>query len=128
MQLQPACMRCLADVHCHWVQTLTYPLDLVRRRMQVQALAAAGAPKLGNTWSALRAIAASQGWRGLFNGLSINYMKARSLCMKAEFETNGVHFISIRFWSLCACALLAAARAWIGTEHVAERICSNVRC
>lgn len=41
----------------------------------MQALVAAGAPKLGNTWSALRSIAASHGWRGLFNGLSINYMK-----------------------------------------------------
>jgi Mitochondrial carrier protein len=57
------------------VQTVTYPLDLVRRRMQVQALAAAGAPALGNTWTALRDIARSQGWRGLFSGLSINYMK-----------------------------------------------------
>ena len=57
------------------MQTLTYPLDLVRRRMQVQALAAAGAPALGNTWAALRDIARSAGWRGLFSGLSINYMK-----------------------------------------------------
>ncbi len=59
------------------LQTVTYPLDLVRRRMQVQALAAAGAPALGGTWAALRDIARSAGWRGLFSGLSINYMKVR---------------------------------------------------
>jgi Mitochondrial carrier protein len=59
------------------VQTVTYPLDLVRRRMQVRALAAAGAPALGGTWAALRGIARSAGWRGLFSGLSINYMKVR---------------------------------------------------
>lgn len=58
-------------------QTATYPLDVVRRRMQVQALQTAGsaAPQLSNTWQALHSIARSQGWRGLFNGLSINYMK-----------------------------------------------------
>jgi Mitochondrial carrier protein len=67
------------------LQTLTYPLDLVRRRMQVQALAAAGAPALGNTWAALRDIARSAGWRGLFSGLSINYMKVGFCCRCVGF-------------------------------------------
>lgn len=72
-QQQPVLPADLTTLRC--VQTVTYPLDLVRRRMQVQALAAAGAPALGNTWAALRDIARSQGVRGLFSGLSINYMK-----------------------------------------------------
>ena len=66
-------------------QTATYPLDVVRRRMQVEGLKLrepAGAvshfpeerlPK--STPAALMAIARREGWRVLYSGLSINYMK-----------------------------------------------------
>jgi len=57
-------------------QTLTYPLDVVRRQMQV------GMPsnsvqgvKMKNTLEGLTSIVATQGWRQLFAGLSINYIK-----------------------------------------------------
>jgi len=68
-------------------QTVTYPLDVVRRRMQVEGLklreppVALGEPHFPNerlpqsTPAALVAIVRRQGWRVLYSGLSINYMK-----------------------------------------------------
>lgn len=67
-------------------QTLTYPLDVVRRRMQVQglklppgqqqaALQAQGTIVLRSTWHGLVAIGSQQGMKALFAGLTINYMK-----------------------------------------------------
>ncbi|KAF3588142.1 hypothetical protein F2Q69_00026692, partial [Brassica cretica] len=60
-------------------QTLTYPLDDVRRQMQVENLL----PMTGdgsnkrykNTFDGLNTIVRTQGWRQLFAGLSINYIK-----------------------------------------------------
>ena len=67
-------------------QTLTYPLDVVRRRMQVQglklppsqqqaALSAQSQTVLRSTWHGLVTIGNQQGLKALFAGLSINYMK-----------------------------------------------------
>ena len=63
-------------------QTATYPLDVVRRRMQVEGLKhKAVGQNLGcealpsSTVPALLAILRQQGWRVLYSGLSINYMK-----------------------------------------------------
>lgn len=57
-------------------QTATYPLDVVRRRMQVQDLKEVdGTVHLRSTWHGLRTVAASGGVRALFAGLSINYVK-----------------------------------------------------
>lgn len=67
-------------------QTVTYPLDVVRRRMQVEGLKLHD-PGLSlanqfpqerlpqSTPAALVAIARRQGWRTLYAGLSINYYK-----------------------------------------------------
>lgn len=55
-------------------QTFTYPLDVVRRQMQVENLQQDGA-RYRNTIEGLRGIIRSQGWRQLFAGLSINYIK-----------------------------------------------------
>ncbi|EEF48106.1 mitochondrial carrier protein CoAc2 [Ricinus communis] len=56
-------------------QTFTYPLDVVRRQMQVQRLAASSSPELRGTFETLVMIAQKQGWKQLFSGLSINYLK-----------------------------------------------------
>ncbi|EXB66845.1 Mitochondrial substrate carrier family protein B [Morus notabilis] len=58
-------------------QTFTYPLDVVRRQMQVgkQLNSAQGDGGFKNTWEGLTTIVRNQGWRQLFAGLSINYIK-----------------------------------------------------
>ncbi|WCJ29430.1 Mitochondrial substrate carrier family protein [Euphorbia peplus] len=58
-------------------QTLTYPLDVVRRQMQVENLQPSiqGHGRYRNTWHGLSTIAHNQGWRQLFAGLSVNYIK-----------------------------------------------------
>ncbi|KAL4326062.1 hypothetical protein GQ457_11G017370 [Hibiscus cannabinus] len=56
-------------------QTFTYPLDVVRRQMQVQGLLASNSPELKGTMETLIMIAKNQGWKQLFSGLSINYLK-----------------------------------------------------
>ncbi|KAL2899595.1 Mitochondrial carrier protein CoAc1 [Bienertia sinuspersici] len=55
-------------------QTFTYPLDVVRRQMQVENLQH-GEAKYRNTMEGFRRIVQNQGWRQLFAGLSINYIK-----------------------------------------------------
>lgn len=56
-------------------QTVTYPLDVVRRQMQVENMQASGGARHKNTWKGLTTIVSEQGWRQLFAGLSINYIK-----------------------------------------------------
>ncbi|OIS97478.1 PREDICTED: mitochondrial substrate carrier family protein P [Nicotiana attenuata] len=58
-------------------QTFTYPLDVVRRQMQVEHLQPSmqGRARYKNTLDGLSYIVRNQGWRQLFAGLSVNYMK-----------------------------------------------------
>uniref|UniRef100_A0A2N9FV97 Mitochondrial carrier protein n=1 Tax=Fagus sylvatica TaxID=28930 RepID=A0A2N9FV97_FAGSY len=56
-------------------QTFTYPLDVVRRQMQVQRNFASKSAELKGTIETLAIIAQKQGWKQLFSGLSINYLK-----------------------------------------------------
>lgn len=58
-------------------QTLTYPLDVVKRQMQVGSLqnAAHEDTRYRNTLDGLRKIVRNQGWRQLFAGVSINYIR-----------------------------------------------------
>jgi hypothetical protein len=58
-------------------QTLTYPLDVVKRQMQVGSLqnAANGDARYRNTFDGLRKIVRNQGWKQLFAGVSINYIR-----------------------------------------------------
>ncbi|XP_052210249.1 mitochondrial carrier protein CoAc1 [Diospyros lotus] len=58
-------------------QTFTYPLDVVRRQMQVEHLqpSVQGGGRYRNTFHALTTIVRNQGGAQLFAGLSINYIK-----------------------------------------------------
>ncbi|KAK9273864.1 hypothetical protein L1049_018676 [Liquidambar formosana] len=58
-------------------QTFTYPLDVVRRQMQVENLQPTiqGDARYRSTLEGLATIVRNQGWRQLFAGLSINYIK-----------------------------------------------------
>lgn len=58
-------------------QTFTYPLDVIRRQMQVENLQPSiqGNARYRNTLEGLATITRNQGWRQLFAGLSINYIK-----------------------------------------------------
>ncbi|KAL6881960.1 hypothetical protein ACP4OV_011432 [Aristida adscensionis] len=59
-------------------QTLTYPLDVVRRQMQVQSKQPQNANndfRIRGTFQGLMLIVRCQGWRQLFAGLSLNYVK-----------------------------------------------------
>ncbi len=71
-------------------QTVTYPFDVVRRRMQIEGLLSdpvnvggslpqARLPK--STPAALLSIVRQHGWRALYAGLSINYLKASTSCV-----------------------------------------------
>ncbi|GAB2293365.1 Mitochondrial carrier protein CoAc1 [Dionaea muscipula] len=55
-------------------QTLTYPLDVVRRQMQVENLQH-GNVRYKNTMHGLIGIIRNEGYKQLFAGLSINYLK-----------------------------------------------------
>ncbi|KAI4316511.1 hypothetical protein L6164_024491 [Bauhinia variegata] len=58
-------------------QTVTYPLDVVKRQMQVNSLqnSAHADTEYKNTFGVLRTIVRNQGWRQLFAGVSINYIR-----------------------------------------------------
>ncbi|XP_061374975.1 mitochondrial carrier protein CoAc1 [Gastrolobium bilobum] len=58
-------------------QTLTYPLDVVKRQMQVGNLQNASHEdaRYKNTFDGLGTIVRNQGWRQLFAGVSINYIR-----------------------------------------------------
>jgi solute carrier family 25 protein 42 len=68
-------------------QSATYPLDIVRRRMQVFPLVAVGAPP--PDWVALmRRILQTEGLvRGLYKGLSMNWIKS-PIAIAVSFTVN----------------------------------------
>uniref|UniRef100_M4BYT4 EF-hand domain-containing protein n=1 Tax=Hyaloperonospora arabidopsidis (strain Emoy2) TaxID=559515 RepID=M4BYT4_HYAAE len=59
-------------------QTSTYPLDTIRRRIQTDGYVSRSQAKLRYTGviSAARIILAREGWRGLFKGVSVNWMRS----------------------------------------------------
>lgn len=70
-------------------QTTAYPIDIVRRRMQVGRTA----PGAG-FWDTAKGVYRQSGWRGFFIGLSIGYLKVVPM--------NAVSFATCAFFSLRA--------------------------
>ncbi|KAK8921016.1 Mitochondrial adenine nucleotide transporter ADNT1 [Platanthera zijinensis] len=67
-------------------QTLTYPLDVVRRQMQVQSCQQfdqIGSPRITGAIQGISTIIREQGWKRLFAGLSLNYLKVRKCICNA---------------------------------------------
>jgi len=56
-------------------QTVAYPLDVCRRIIQTANLSDSHGQNFRGTADVFRHIMATEGWRGLFKGLSINYIK-----------------------------------------------------
>lgn len=56
-------------------QTVTSPLDVIRRRMQMEGFTDKYNFNYKNTFQAIASIIRTEGWRGLFKGLSVNYVK-----------------------------------------------------
>jgi solute carrier family 25 (mitochondrial phosphate transporter), member 23/24/25/41 len=59
-------------------QTVSYPLDLIRRRMQVQDFVP-GAVKYSGVSDAIVSIIRAEGWTALYKGLTANYCKVTAL-------------------------------------------------
>ncbi|KAF9159628.1 hypothetical protein DFQ26_006331 [Actinomortierella ambigua] len=57
-----------------FAQTVTYPLDVLRRRMQVTNMSLVSY-KYTSTWDAVRKIVRQEGVRGLYKGMIPNYLK-----------------------------------------------------
>ncbi|THG02635.1 hypothetical protein TEA_020746 [Camellia sinensis var. sinensis] len=73
-------------------QTFTYPLDVVRRQMQVEHSVQGGA-RYKSTLEGLSTIVRNQGWTQLFAGLSINYIKGYVFV-----DRDGKHFRHVLNW------------------------------
>ena len=63
-------------------QTVSYPLDLIRRRMQVQDFVP-GAVKYSGVCNAVVCIIRAEGWKALYKGLTANYCKVCARCTAA---------------------------------------------
>ncbi|KAF9144111.1 hypothetical protein BGX30_013801 [Mortierella sp. GBA39] len=57
-----------------FAQTVTYPLDVLRRRMQVTGMDAVSY-KYSSTWDGVKKIIKQEGVRGLYKGMIPNYLK-----------------------------------------------------
>jgi len=55
-------------------QTITYPCDVLRRKMQMQGFNSSH-PVYGSTWNAARTVWKQETWRGFYKGLIPNYLK-----------------------------------------------------
>ncbi|RKP06229.1 putative mitochondrial carrier protein [Thamnocephalis sphaerospora] len=77
-------------------QTITYPLDVLRRRMQVTGMKEVGY-KYRNTWHAVREVVARESILGLYKGMIPNYLKVAPA-------------IGVSFWSYELCKELLGSK------------------
>ena len=57
-------------------QSATYPLDIIRRRMQTDGISGPSRPEYRKMWTTARYVYATEGLKkGLYKGLSMNWVK-----------------------------------------------------
>ena len=57
-------------------QSVTYPLDIIRRRMQTDGISRPSRPEYRKMWATAKYVYATEGLRkGLYKGLSMNWVK-----------------------------------------------------
>ena len=57
-------------------QSATYPLDIIRRRMQTDGISGPSRPEYNRMWSTAKYVYATEGLKkGLYKGLSMNWVK-----------------------------------------------------
>ena len=74
----PVAVRLLAGALAGLIaQSATYPLDIVRRRMQVSNMTVGKVQMASyeSIWHAVQTIQRNEGWQGLYKGLSMNWIK-----------------------------------------------------
>lgn len=75
-------------------QTVSYPLEVIRRRMQVGGVVGDG-HRLG-VLEVARRISVERGWRGFFVGLSIGYVKVVPMCAVSFYAyERGKYYLGI---------------------------------
>jgi len=65
---------CCGGISGTVAQTITYPLDVLRRKMQIQGFTP-DHPIYGTTWNAVKHIWKTDSYRGFYRGLIPNYLK-----------------------------------------------------
>ena len=98
-------------------QTASYPLDVIRRRMQLFGLSST-LPHYRNTWHAARSIVHNEGVRGLFIGLSINYVKVSSPRIYLSANAHPLHLCSPSVIFVCVLAPAGCA----GARHLVHDV------
>ncbi|KAF9989005.1 hypothetical protein BGZ75_007915 [Mortierella antarctica] len=78
-----------------FAQTVTYPLDVLRRRMQVTGMDAVSY-KYSSTWDGVKKIIKQEGVRGLYKGMVPNYLKVApaisiSFAPEVNFSLASIH-------------------------------------
>eukprot|EP00520_Triparma_pacifica_P003476 CAMPEP_0118631676 /NCGR_PEP_ID=MMETSP0785-20121206/30_1 /TAXON_ID=91992 /ORGANISM="Bolidomonas pacifica, Strain CCMP 1866" /LENGTH=428 /DNA_ID=CAMNT_0006522379 /DNA_START=27 /DNA_END=1310 /DNA_ORIENTATION=+ len=80
-------------------QTVVYPLDVLRRRMQVQGSRGANVNVISDsTWVAMRQVVQREGFRSLFAGLFPTYIKVMPAVAIAMTTTKELIGFSKRHW------------------------------
>ena len=80
IEVTPVKMACIGSIAGATAQTVVYPLDVLRRRMQTQSIAGSNNVLSDSTWLAMRQVVQREGFRSLFSGITVTYIKVMPAC------------------------------------------------